>query len=467
MSLEEIKETLSFFDYKTEPKEHQWKCLFIGLTKPTWLFALDMGLGKTKLSLDIQSALHTLEGEKRALVSCPPIMLSTWREEIRKHSHLSCVVVEGTTTQKKNLLLTGKADLLIVSHTWLTMHLNKVRERDEPDYFKLFDSFDILFIDEAHRLMNPKTSGFKVYRKYLMNIPRRYLLTGTPIANNYIGVWALYFLLDGGATFGKSYFKFLNEWFDIFMVADRFPRYTLQLNKKQEFKSLFWKKCIRYVETDCRDLPEKRYVVLPLTMAGDQAKAYDALLRGDDSGASALHGLMRITGGTETKTNVKIEALKEILIELCKERDEQVIIWHWLIKEGECIETLCAKLKIPYAAVRGKTTDKKKAQALEDWRGGKIKILVANVKSLGIGITLTESNTAIFYSNTMELIDRKQAEKRIHRTGQKNLCTYIDLVCEDSIDEDILSLLRRAGEGFDDMLDLRASLTNLKKKRNL
>ena len=68
---------------------------------------------------------------------------------------------------------------------------------------------------------------------------------------------------------------------------------------------------------------------------------------------------------------------------------------------------------------------------------------VGNTQTGGYGITLTEASTVIYYSNNYDLEKRLQSEDRAHRIGQKNKVTYIDIVCERTVDEKIVTALRR------------------------
>ena len=70
-----------------------------------------------------------------------------------------------------------------------------------------------------------------------------------------------------------------------------------------------------------------------------------------------------------------------------------------------------------------------------------LKYFISNPQTGGRGITLTEANVIIYYSNSYDLELRIQSEDRIHRIGQNDKCTYIDLVAKDTVDEKILKTL--------------------------
>ena len=485
---EEVAAFVDELGLKTRPFEHQARALVIGASRDSYLFALDMGLGKTKLAIDIHELRSRLEPGVRMLVSCPPIMLPTWRSEIRRHASrrtiesndaartggpgaVSFCVVEGSPDEKRRRFFEAGADVLIVSHPWLTRLMSDAfadAELGRALAARARD-FGILVIDEVHRLMNPKTVGFKGYRKFLLSVPRRYLLTGTPVSNNYTGVWALYYLLDRGATFGGSYAGFLKDYFVAFAVRTsngaQFMKYNIDPEREAEFSALFWSKAVRWEEGDCADLPDKRYITIPVEMTKAQRENYEDAVELAD-GDSSIPNLMRITAGLDEPSSPKLDALLQVAEEICKERGRRMIIWHWLVDEGKAIEAVLKKAKIPFRSVRGSTTPKDKEKGIEDWRAGRAKVLLANVLSLGVGVSLTEASHCVFFSNNLSSIDRKQAEKRIHRTNQKNTCVYVDLVCRRSVDAVIVRILSESSERAGRLLNGATVLAEAKKAAN-
>ena len=73
----------------------------------------------------------------------------------------------------------------------------------------------------------------------------------------------------------------------------------------------------------------------------------------------------------------------------------------------------------------------------------KCRFLVGTPSTGGYGITLTAANTVIYYSNGYDLEKRQQSEARIDRIGQEKPMTYIDIICEDTVDDRIVKALRK------------------------
>jgi SNF2 family DNA or RNA helicase len=96
------------------------------------------------------------------------------------------------------------------------------------------------------------------------------------------------------------------------------------------------------------------------------------------------------------------------------------------------------------AAYFGDTSDDDRNDIVKNFQNPNhpLKYFVGNPATAGYGLTLTEANLVVYYANDFNLETRIQSEDRAHRIGQKNNVTYIDLVCEGSIDEQIVKALR-------------------------
>lgn len=452
---------------ETEPREHQLASLAVGLDNDSWLFALDMGLGKTKIAIDIYIVRNAMGEVEQCLVTCPPIVLRHWRKEVYKHSKRSVTLVEGSPAEKFHLFANATADIVVVSHPWLVRLLSDAMS-GRTDYKAVQEAcerFDMAVVDEAHALKNPASKGFEGYLEFLSDVPYFYELTGTPVGNDYTGVWSLYYLLDFGATYLDSFESFLRKFFYTILVGKRgFPINRLKKNMKEKFFDLFWTRAIRWEEGECADLPEREWVPLPLDMTPKQRQLYDSILAKDpvdpaatiSSDTDPTWELLRVTGGTHEKLkgekvpSVKLEALGHIIDEVVVAKNDFLLVWHWMVDEGELIARYIRENypDINVGECRGNISKAKKDKAIEDWHAGINRITVANPGSIGQGIDLYEANIAVYYSNSRSQIHRSQSEKRIHRDGQTRNCWYYDLTCEDTIDEMVLEQLQASQDAF-------------------
>jgi SNF2 family DNA or RNA helicase len=217
----------------------------------------------------------------------------------------------------------------------------------------------------------------------------------------------------------------------------------------------------RVLKEDCLDLPEKIYMKRQIKLTKEQQKVYDqmkkealAFFNGKRvTTVSALTQLMRLhqitcghftsdDGSTQVIKNNRINELMEVLDEI----EGKAIIWaHYqhdianIIKEVE-------KVHGPGSIVDyyGLTPQEERQDNIRKFQNGsECKFLVGTPQTGGYGITLTKANTVIYYSNGYDLEKRLQSEDRAHRIGQKKSVTYVDLICEETVDEKIVKALRK------------------------
>ena len=93
----------------------------------------------------------------------------------------------------------------------------------------------------------------------------------------------------------------------------------------------------------------------------------------------------------------------------------------------------------------GDTSQDDRQKAIRDIqdKDSPVRFLVGTPQTGGYGITLTGANTMIYYSNGYDLEKRQQSEARIDRIGQTRHMTYIDIICENTVDEKIVEALRK------------------------
>ena len=216
------------------------------------------------------------------------------------------------------------------------------------------------------------------------------------------------------------------------------------------------------LKKDCLDLPEKIYMRRNVTLTKKQRELYEQMRRlalaQVDSGAlsttnNALTQIMRlqqICSGFIKDDDGEITYLEnnriDELIKVCEETTGKVIIWATFIHD---IEKICEQLSkqygaLSYGAFFGGTSTKDRTKIIDTFQDkhSKMRFFVGQSRTGGMGITLHEAQTVIYYSNNYDLSVRLQSEDRAHRIGQKKNVTYIDMIAPNTIDEKILTALQ-------------------------
>jgi SNF2 family DNA or RNA helicase len=138
--------------------------------------------------------------------------------------------------------------------------------------------------------------------------------------------------------------------------------------------------------------------------------------------------------------NPKVEELKAII----EETEGAVIVWCRFLEE---IAMVSEALRETYGRrsvveIHGGIGEQQRDDNVQAFQRGEARFLVGNAATGGVGLNMTRAETVIYFSNSFSFTDRDQSEDRAHRIGQTKSVTYIDLVCEGSVDEIVLDALR-------------------------
>jgi SNF2 family DNA or RNA helicase len=154
-----------------------------------------------------------------------------------------------------------------------------------------------------------------------------------------------------------------------------------------------------------------------------------------------------LSGHTKSDSGEMIEVEDHRLDELMnclEESGGKAIIWSRFRYDVKRIAAALVKKYGPRSTVTyfGDTSDDDRTDAIEQFQNGDARFFVGNPQTGGYGITLTAATTVIYFANSFDLAIRMQSEDRAHRIGQTEHVTYIDLIAEGTIDEQIVKALR-------------------------
>jgi SNF2 family DNA or RNA helicase len=209
------------------------------------------------------------------------------------------------------------------------------------------------------------------------------------------------------------------------------------------------------------DLPDKIYTQRNVSMTEEQQRIYQDLKEyavahiNDEEFMTAnnvMTQLLRmqqvLSGHTKADDSdelidIKDNRLNEML-SCIEEIEGKTIIWsrfrYDVVRiQNALIKEYGSKSVVSYF---GDTKDEERTTAIDQFQNGEAKFFVGNPQTGGMGITLTAAQNVIYFANSFDLAIRTQSEDRAHRIGQKNPVTYIDFICEGTIDERIVKALR-------------------------
>jgi len=458
---EELKKELSEFKFKTEPRYHQLVSLkFAKDSDGRVAFLHSIGSGKSILGLYSAQIWDC----KKILVVCPTSVISTWEDECKKHTDWKYTILMGTTSERRHKLTHLSSKLNICNWAGLRYLFCEKRNKKFVPSPELLANLDIdcLILDEAHKIGNSLSLQTRVCNFLSRIAGNCILLTGSPISNNELNLWSLYYVLNQGRSLGNNFFSFRNKYFKSIRCGNWRKHWVEWKLKTKEHSEQILDKIapvtLHYSRAECCSLPDVTYMRREIELSRKQ-KEVIATIRGEIEseyevekiiGSSIRNKaikIVQIAGGTLLRQdkptfifspNPKLNELKEILLEM----DEKAIIFHSFVEEGREIEKMCKKQGWEYRSLRSEI--KNKSKNIRDFQNDpEIKILIAHPSSGGEGLNLQCARVCIFYSNGFTgYLLREQAEGRIYRAGQDKNCVFIDIIARDSLDEHILEVQR-------------------------
>lgn len=482
--------------FKTVPWLHQMVCVYIGICQPRFLFLLDMGLGKTKILLDLIQYRKDRGELKGALVCVPRATnVSSWVEEVQTHSSLSMTPVVGSIADKWELLHSG-TDLCVIDYHGLTLALtDKVKGKSKEvfdeetedmkkvDVNKLAPSdkklrelsrlFNFAGADETHRVKNKSSLPFRILKNATKAWPFFYGLTGTPFGRNPEDVWSQFFLIDRGDTFGDTIGLFRGGFFKEVPGWAGHMESVFDETKAPLFHRWIQNRSIRYADTECLDLPRKIPRTIKRKFTDEQREHYLKALEGMVAAAgdfteqgNCFVSMRRITSGYTVwkdeagtqhvyrfNVNPKMDVLEQTLDEA---GDKKVIVYYDYTETGRLIHDRLNSMKIRNEWVWSGNRNQSASIALFK-NNLDVRVLVAQQECVGTGLNLQMAKYVFFFESPVSPINRKQAEKRTaERGGQTDRVYVIDPVIEKSIDLRVLSFIEEGNDLFASLVEGRA-----------
>ena len=456
------------YKFKTKPYKHQLTALEKSWNKETYAYFMEMGTGKTKVLIDNMAMLYDKGKIDGALIIAPKGVIKTWYEqELPTHlpSHIENVTVlwQPNITKKQQ----EKLESLFETETALHILVMNVEafSTDKGMKFasKFLNSHKVLMaIDESTTIKTPTAKRTKNIIKIGNYSKYRRIMTGSPVTKNPLDLYTQCEFLDPFLLNHSSYYAFRNRYAQMktmhvrgrsIQVVHAFQNLSELSEKLQDFS-------YRVLKEDCLDLPPKNFTKRHITLTADQKKIYEqmkkeaiATLNGKvTSTMTVLTQLMRlhqITCGHFTADDGSVQLIPNNriteLMNVLEETDGKAIIWANYQRDVKHIIKAIVDVYGPGSVVDyyGLTPQEERQENIKKFQNNNdCRFIVGTPQTGGYGITLTEANTVIYFSNGYDLEKRLQSEDRAHRIGQKKAVTYVDLICEDTVDEKIVKALR-------------------------
>ena len=457
------------YKFKTNPYKHQMTALEKSWNRETYAYFMEMGTGKTKVLIDNAAMLYDKGKIDGLLIVAPKGVIGTWyNQELPAHlpDHINPIsvlwksnITQKQKTQLDRLFETGQ-DLHILIMNVEAFSTNKGVQFAQKF---LLSHKTLMAIDESTTIKNPKAQRTKNILKLASMSKYRRVLTGSPVTKNPLDLFTQCYFLDPYHLDHSSYYSFRMRY--AIMKTAHISGRSIQLvsgfKNLAELSDKLQPFSYRVLKDDCLDLPAKIYMKRNIELTSEQNKIYQqmkkealATLNGKTiTTMTALTQLMRLQQITcghfvaddGTTQSIKSNRLNE-LMDILEEVEGKAIIWaHW----QKDIKNIVAEIRRVYGPgsvvdYYGLTPQEQRQENKDAFQNdSKVRFFVGTPQTGGYGLTLTAANTVIYYSNGYDLEKRLQSEDRAHRIGQKKSVTYIDILCEETVDSKIVKSLRK------------------------
>lgn len=414
------------------------------LDRPACALFWGMGCGKTLTTLTaIDELIYDRLEVHQVLVIAPlRVAQDTWAKEAAKWPHLRHLRVARVLgpLEARLAALQQEADIFVINREnvpWLCETLSGW-------------PFDMIVIDELSSFKSAQAKRFKALRRVLGRVRRIVGLTGTPAPNGLIDLWPQIYLLDRGERLGRTVTTFRDRYF----APDRanghiIYSYRLLPGAAEAIQSKIADVCMSLRKEDYLSLPGQIYESIELTPPPALLKRYKQFERDkvmealDEDGEIVALNAASLTGkllqfangaiydaerGVHVLHDLKLDALEELIEEAA---GEPVLVFYAFQHDRDRIIT-----RLPCRELSTEAD-------IDAWNRREIPVAIAHPASVGHGLNLQEGgHIIIWFGLTWSLELYQQANERLNRPGQTNVCRIYHLILKGTHDERVLAALK-------------------------
>lgn len=425
------------------PYAYQRRAEQFVLDNPRCVLWLSCGLGKTVVTLSaIQELIDTCEVTKALVVAPKKVAETTWSDEAGKWDHLSGlrVSVAVGSVKERTKALEADADVYVINRdclVWLCGHYNGRLP------------YDMIVLDELTTFKNASSKRWKALKISTKDTPRVIGLTGTPVPNGYIDLWAEMYCIDRGERLGPSLTRYRDAYFHNIVWNNVIIKSIPKKGSEEAIRAKLKDICLSMRAEDYIQLPDMMVQDVKVHLSAKVMAGYKSFERecvmdvdGEQvtavSAAALMSKLSQYSNGAvynddHTVSEIhdeKLESLKELVESAA---GEQVLVYYQFRHD---VPRITRALK-GYRIRKYEGPDDLKA-----WNGHEVDVLLAHPASTAYGLNMQEGGHIIVWYGLgwdLELYD--QANARLHRQGQGYPVTVFRLISEGTVDERAVAAL--------------------------
>ncbi|HWG99854.1 MAG TPA: SNF2-related protein [Pilimelia sp.] len=420
------------------------------------VLADDMGLGKTLQVLAL--ICHAREVGAAAapfLVVAPASVVHNWAAEAARFAPELVVTAVTQTEARRGVALPDAvkgADVVLTSYTLFRL--------EHDDYLAL--DWAGLVLDEAQFVKNPHAQGYRCAKR--LRAPVKVAITGTPMENNLLELWALLSITAPG----------------LFPRVDRFTEhYRTPIERGRDADRLAQLRrrirplMLRRRKADVAlDLPDKQEQVVELELNPRHRRVYQRYLQRERQKVLGLLGdleqnrfeifrsltLLRqasldvalVDPAQRAVPSTKLDVLVDQVTSLVAE-GHRSLVFSQFTRFLDAARQRLSEAGVACCYLDGSTRDR--AAVLAEFKSGAAPVFLISLKAGGFGLNLTEADYCILLDPWWNPATEAQAVDRVHRIGQTRRVMVYRLVARDTIEEKVMALKARKAELFRGVLD--------------
>tara|TARA_R110000822_G_scaffold1274_2_gene5813 strand:- start:5481 stop:6644 length:1164 start_codon:yes stop_codon:yes gene_type:complete len=381
-------------------------------------------------------------------------MDSAWRNDLFTFAMHRTVDVAYGAKDKRRKIIEGDAQFVIINYDGVEIVQDAVAD----------GGFDLIIIDEATHYKNPQTKRWKVLNKLVKPETWLWMMTGTPAAQSPVDAYGLAKLVNPNKVP-----RFLGSFRDQVMQKITNFKWVPKETATDTVHRVL-QPAIRFTKEECLDLPPMVYVKREVELTRQQKKYYNELkskmvmqAAGEQitaaNAAVNMNKLLQISAGavyTDDGDSVEfdIKHRYKVLQEVIAESSKKVLVF---VPFRHTIDMLVEKLhkdKTTAEVIRGDVPAGKRTEIFKRFQENPDpQVLVIQPQSAAHGVTLTAANTVVWWGPTSSLEIYAQANARVHRSGQDQKCTIVQLVGS-HVEKRVYALLDNRIDVHTKMIDL-------------
>jgi SNF2 family DNA or RNA helicase len=442
-----------------KPMDHQKKtAAFMTMNKRAFCFN-EQGTGKTASAIWAADFLMTRGFVRRALVVCPlSIMDSAWRADLFSFAMHRKVDIAYGSSDKRKKIINSDAEFVIINYDGVNVVEDEIKK----------GGFDLFIVDEASHYKNTQTQRWKCLNRLVGLDDWLWMMTGTPAAQGPMDAFGLAKLVNP-----KDVPRTAGVFRDMVMFQKTRFRWEPKPTAIDTVHRVL-QPAIRFTKDECLDLPDMVYVKRNVPMTKQQEAYYKKLkkdfvlqLEGADvttvNAAVNMNKLLQISAGavyTDEGDTIEfdISARYNVLREVIDESSHKVLIFVPFKSMIRMLSERLAAEGIVAETISGEVSAGRRSEIFKAFQTTpNPQVLVIQPQSAAHGVTLTAANTVVWWSPTASLEIFAQANARVHRSGQVNKCTVVQLHSS-PVEQRIYSMLEGRIDVHSKVVDLYRDL---------